>query len=100
MSRFLKLHTEDNVLVALSQAAKGTLIPSPNGEIPTLDEVSMAHKVADVAIPKGGVVIKYGMPIGEATTDIAAGAHVHVHNTVSRYTPTVYRAEEVRQDHD
>ncbi len=96
MSRFLKLHPEDNVLVALSFSPKGSLIPSPSGLISTLDEVGMAHKVADVAIPKGGVVIKYGMPIGKASQDIQAGQHVHVHNTGSRYTPTVYRAEEAK----
>ncbi|MFZ4533236.1 MAG: SAF domain-containing protein, partial [Alsobacter sp.] len=31
---------------------------------------------------------KYGAPIGVATAAIAPGAHVHVHNVVSAYTPT------------
>jgi hypothetical protein len=33
-------------------------------------------------------VLKYGAPIGSATADIAPGAHVHVHNMMSDYTPT------------
>jgi SAF domain len=28
-------------------------------------------------------VVKYGNPIGTATSEIAAGAHVHVHNVAS-----------------
>ena len=32
--------------------------------------------------------MKYGVSIGSARTDIAAGEHVHVHNMQSDYTPT------------
>ena len=38
------------------------------------------HKYARRAIAAGEAVVKYGMPIGHATRDIAAGEHVHVHN--------------------
>ena len=38
------------------------------------------HKYARRAIAAGEAVIKYGMPIGHATRDIAPGEHVHVHN--------------------
>ena len=38
------------------------------------------HKYACRDIKKGEPVIKYGMPIGYATEDIACGAHVHSHN--------------------
>ncbi len=33
-------------------------------------------------------ILKYGMPIGIATRNIAAGEHVHIHNIRSAYTPT------------
>ncbi|WP_204115271.1 UxaA family hydrolase [Shimia biformata] len=94
MSAFLKLHRDDNVQVALRLVPKGSMIDTANGPVATLSDVAMAHKVADCAIAKGELVIKYGMPIGTATTDIAPGAHVHVHNIASRYTATHYRAEE------
>ncbi len=42
--------------------------------------VPMGHKVAMRAIASGERVMKYGCSIGEATVDIAAGDHVHVHN--------------------
>ena len=38
------------------------------------------HKYARRAIAAGEAVVKYGMPIGHATRDIAPGEHVHVHN--------------------
>ena len=38
------------------------------------------HKYALRPIAKGENVIKYGFPIGYAKEDVAAGAHIHVHN--------------------
>ena len=48
-----------------------------------LDPIPRGHKVALASIGTGEEVIKYGSPIGRATTDIAAGAHVHTHNVAS-----------------
>ena len=94
MSAFLKLQRDNNVQVALHLVPRGTRITSESGAFETLSDVAMAHKVADRPIAKGDLVIKYGMPIGTASEDIAPGAHVHVHNIVSRYTATHYRKEE------
>ncbi len=44
------------------------------------DEVPAGHKVALREIPRGEQVRKYGQVIGVATSDIAAGEHVHTHN--------------------
>jgi altronate hydrolase len=51
-----------------------------------LDNVEVrddGHKYALRLIKAGENVIKYGMPIGHATADIAAGEHVHVHNVAT-----------------
>ena len=48
-----------------------------------LDNVEVrqdGHKYAIKPIKAGENVVKYGMPIGHATCDIAVGDHVHVHN--------------------
>jgi len=49
-----------------------------------LDNVSIntenGHKYAVCDIDKGENIIKYGNPIGHATTDIKKGDHVHIHN--------------------
>jgi hypothetical protein len=39
----------------------------------------------------GAKIIKYGVPIGSATCEIAAGDHVHTHNLRSDYLPTWLR---------
>ena len=43
-------------------------------------DLSSGHKVASCDIKEGEDVIKYGYPIGRATTDISAGDLVHSHN--------------------
>jgi len=59
-----RIHANDNVAVIL-------------GEVP---DIAAGHKVAISAIAEGQPVIKYGYPIGRATTDIALGEWVHTHN--------------------
>lgn len=92
MTQFLRLNPNDNVLVALKAVPKGTCIDG----IVVQSDISLAHKVAFQAIEMGSNIVKYGMVIGRATADIGPGEHVHVHNLVSRYTPTYYREEDVQ----
>jgi hypothetical protein len=86
---FLLLHPDDNVLVARANAPEGTEVLLDGGAVRLTRSIPMAHKIARVAIAAGGTVFKYGLPIGIATADIAPGAHVHVHNIRSGYTPSV-----------
>ena len=69
----MQLHPNDNVEVLLQ----------PVGEIPA------GHKVALRDIKKGENVIKYGFPIGHATTDIAKGDWVHTHNIATNLEGTL-----------
>ncbi|MCY0096344.1 UxaA family hydrolase [Hoeflea ulvae] len=88
MNAFLRLHADDNVLVALKTVEAGTSISVDGHDLVLAETIARAHKVAARAIASGDVIVKYGMPIGRATADIAAGRHVHVHNIRSDYTPT------------
>lgn len=65
MSDIIRINKLDNVAVALKNL---------EGDIP------MGHKIALCNIASGEKIIKYGFPIGIATSDIKAGEHVHVHN--------------------
>jgi hypothetical protein len=86
---FLLLHSEDNVLVARTTVPEGTEVALDGGPIRLSQMIPMAHKIARQPIAAGDTIRKYGMPIGIATADIAPGAHVHVHNIRSGYTPSV-----------
>lgn len=91
MNLLLRLHADDNVLIAL-----GALPAGHEAEgLRLQSDISLGHKVAARPIAAGDAVLKYGMEIGRATADIPAGAHVHVHNLASRYTATHFRKEEV-----
>ncbi|RID91090.1 hypothetical protein D2N39_14415 [Gemmobacter lutimaris] len=85
---FLLLHDADNVLVARANAPEGLEVGLESGPVRLTRPIPMAHKIARHAIAAGEAILKYGMPIGIATQDIAPGAHVHIHNIRSAYTAT------------
>ena len=78
---YIRIHEEDNVIVALRDLAPGTEITLEDGKTVTASgEIPAGHKMAIREIPEGGEVIKYGARIGYAGTAIHAGEWVHVHN--------------------
>ena len=91
MSQLLRLHPDDNVLIALNALPAGLEAEG----VRLHSDISLAHKVAARPIAAGEPVLKYGMVIGHATADIPAGAHVHVHNLASQYTATHYHTEDL-----
>jgi altronate hydrolase len=74
----IRLHPNDNVVVATARLAKGATLPDES--ITVLDDVPFGHKIATAAIAVGAAVRKYGQVIGIATEAIAPGRHVHTHN--------------------
>jgi (2R)-sulfolactate sulfo-lyase subunit alpha len=84
-SRLLLLHADDNVFVVCEAIASGSELASGEDRLTLAQDVALGHKLARAPISKGDKVYKYGGPIGSATRDIAAGAHVHVHNLQSDY---------------
>lgn len=76
MAKYLIINSNDNVMVALEDISKDTLI----NDVKVLSDITKGHKIALKDLKKGEDIIKYGYPIGHATTDIKKGEHVHVHN--------------------
>lgn len=94
MIMLLKIHPSDNVAVAPSAIEAGLVQDGIKLEI--TEAIPAGHKVALVDIAEGEAVIKYGFPIGKATTAIQAGQHVHSHNMVTGLgadTELVYEPE-------
>ena len=77
-SQAIRLHSADNVVIALADLAAGTAPEALGLALP--GPVPRGHKMATGPIAKGQNVIRYGQIIGVATEDIAAGAHIHSHN--------------------
>jgi hypothetical protein len=79
----LQLHAEDNVAVALDNVEPGLvdiLGPAIGQRIRVTEDVGQGHKIALRPIVEGKAVVKCGVTIGFATSQIAAGAWVHTHN--------------------
>ncbi len=72
----IRMHDRDNVAIVANDGGleAGTVLPAG----PTLRErVPQGHKVALVDIAAGTPVLRYGVNIGGAAQDIAAGRWVH-----------------------
>lgn len=60
--------------IRISQTDNVAVVTQENSVVP------FGHKIALCDIKQGEKIIKYGHPIGYATTDIKSGSHVHTHN--------------------
>jgi len=78
----IRLGARDSVAVARSDIAANQ--PLGDGSLRANQAIPRGHKVAVVDIPVGGVALKYGQPIGIASSAIRAGDHVHLHNLAMR----------------
>ena len=74
----IRLHPNDNVVVARTEVGIGTAIPSEG--ITSRSQVPSGHKIAARPIKAGEPILKYNVVIGFAATDIAPGTYVHSHN--------------------
>ena len=80
MPQVIRIHPQDNVLVALHPVAKGETVHADALAVTAAEDIPQGHKLAARAIARGENVVKYGFAIGSASTDIPAGAWVHTHN--------------------
>jgi altronate dehydratase large subunit len=77
------MHPDDNVAVAAVDLPAGQAVEVAGETIRLTQPIPFGHKLARRGIARGGIVFKYGQPVGRAVAEIAAGAHVHVHNIES-----------------
>ena len=101
----IRLHPNDNVVIARVDIAQGAAIPDEN--VSCLNRIPAGHKVAARAIAKSEPVLKYNTVIGFASNDIRPGTLLHRLNMEFRefdrdyayaqeYEPTVMLPETER----
>ena len=82
--RALKLTDRDNVATMVEAVERGGSVAVQLGRQTTAvearEEIPFGFKVAVADIPRGAHVIKYGESIGFASSNIATGDLVHIHN--------------------
>ena len=81
--KVIVITAKDNVATALEPLSPGQTIEADGRRVSVRETIASGHKIALTRISSGEPVVKYGNPIGTATVDIEAGAHVHVHNVAS-----------------
>ena len=88
MAQAFRIHAADNVATLLADAEPGPveLRGAAEGKLVALREpVALGHKMALRPIALGEEVVKFGVTIGIASSPIAEGAWVHLHNCSSRF---------------
>ena len=86
-SKFILLHSEDNILVCCRPANEGESIVLGGEKFVLMQTMKLGHKIARRTLCKGDKIVKYGVSIGSAVQDISPGEHVHLHNMKSDYIP-------------
>ena len=89
--RLLKVHSGDNVLVALTDLAKGETVTYNGEEFILQDDVPAKHKFVTAGLSPGDPVIMYGVLVGKAQKNIAKGGIISTGNLKHAAEPFVYR---------
>ena len=82
MKRFLKIHHDDNVLVALEEFEKLDTIHDGETDILISEKIPVKHKVARKDFLVGDTIKMYGLTIGKAKSPILKGSRISTENTM------------------
>jgi altronate hydrolase len=77
---YLQINPTDNLLVALQDLPKGTVINHHGNQITLQDDIAAKHKFTTEAIVKDGKATMYGVLVGLASQDIPKGGLIHTFN--------------------
>ncbi|MBS1529902.1 MAG: UxaA family hydrolase, partial [Bacteroidetes bacterium] len=80
MNSYLRIHKDDNVLVALRDLEQGTAIDFEGQSFPLKDRVAAKHKFALADLHPGDSIYMYGVLVGKATKDIPKGGLISTEN--------------------
>jgi altronate dehydratase small subunit len=87
--RAILLNIQDDVATAIAdlpaQETVRVVLDARSVEVALREDIQFGHKFALRDIAQGEPILKYGLPIGNALSDIRAGEWVHVHNCRSEH---------------
>src|SRR6185503_18195198 len=91
-SCFLRIHPDDNVLVALKDLSQGTEISSDGSQFTLLENVAAKHKFFEHDMNSGDDVIMYGVLVGKLQSDVLRGQAMTTANTKHAAGKYAYRS--------
>lgn len=89
--KLIKVHPDDNVLVALTNLVRGEMEIYDGEEFILQDDVPAKHKFATRDLKAGDVVMMYGVMVGKAQCDIPKGGIISTVNLKHAAEPFIYR---------
>lgn len=78
--KVLKVHPDDNVIVALQDLRKGEVVAYNGAEYTLTDDIPAKHKFFTNDMKQGDEVIMYGVLVGKAQMNIPRGGLMNVFN--------------------
>jgi len=91
MNRILKVHPDDNVLVALSNLSAGESVKYNGSDITFTDNIPAKHKFVIKDMHAGDPIIMYGVLVGKAQSDIPKGGLISTLNVKHAVEDYSYR---------
>ena len=91
-SFFLKIHPDDNVLVALRDLEPGTRVSSNGSSFELPENVAAKHKFFERDMHTGDDVIMYGVLVGKLQSDVFKGQAMTTTNTKHAAGKYAYRS--------
>ena len=89
--RVLKIHPKDNVIVALTNLAKGESISFEGVDYILTEDIPAKHKFFMQDMKAGDAVTMYGVLVGKAQMNIAKGSRISTENIKHAAEPYSYR---------
>lgn len=88
---YIKLDPKDNVMVALQDLAKGTVINAGDRVLELVEDIKAKHKFFTTDLVPQADIIMYGVLVGKAQMPLKAGNLMTVFNTRHAADPYQYR---------
>ncbi len=80
INRILKIHPDDNIIVALDTLKVSEEIIFNSSKVKILEDIPAKHKFAEHDLPEGAPIIMYGVLVGKATKSIPKGTRISQEN--------------------
>lgn len=90
--QYLQIQEQDNVLVALTDLTKGSIIQFQQKEIVLKENIPAKHKIFINDMQVGDEVYMYGVVVGKLTVAVQSGMLMTTSNTVHAAEPYAYKA--------
>jgi altronate hydrolase len=87
----LKMHPDDNVLVALTDLSKGKSVVFENETYILQDNIKAKHKFYATNLKEGNEIIMYGVLVGKVQSDVAKASLMTTKNLKHAAEPYKYR---------